>query len=364
MTDIRLFGYSHPFAGQAGKPVDFMISAEGTREVDVELVRLVHGDFNPKGPGFIEEIVESDIPAKLAVKRQYTQNGSFAFVEDPEELLTPKGAFTVHAFIRPSLLKGVRQTILGRWSVNQSKGYALGINTDNKLEFWIGDGKNVDQIKADAPLVENVWVLAVASFDPKNGEARLRQIDVQNSWNSHIGPVTPYDHNSNTLEKLRCVPALADTSFMMAGAGEENPERGRFVSMLYNGKIDRSGLVGRVLNENEIKAICEGIPPEHPIAYWDTTAGYGDRGIDTTIRDTGPHRLHAEGVNRPIRGMTGWNWRGREDCFRLDPSQYGGVSFHDDALTDCGWESTMTWVPPKKIKSGRLCAKNFTWRLC
>ncbi|MEM7524882.1 MAG: N,N-dimethylformamidase beta subunit family domain-containing protein [Pseudomonadota bacterium] len=361
MTDIRLFGYADPLAAQAGRPIDFMVSAEGATEVKAELVRLVHGDFNPEGPGFIEETVETDIPAALAVKRQYTQNGSFARVADVDDKLAPAGAFTVYAFIWPSMPGGERQTILGRWSVNSSKGYALGITPEGKLEFWVGDGKTVDQVTADAPLVQKVWVLAAASFDPGTGEARLRQIDVQNSWNSHIGPVTPFDHNAHVVERLRASPAKADAPFLIAGAHEENPERGRFVSMLYNGKIDRSGVVGRALTADEMAAIAgSGEPAGQPadlIACWDTTAGYNDRGIGTTILDTGPNSLHAEGVNRPVRAMTGWNWRGREDSFRLDPSQYGGVAYHDDALTDCGWAPSVTWTPPADLRSGVYALK-------
>ncbi len=357
MTDVRLFGYSDPLSARAGEPIDFMVSAEGTTEVDAEIVRLVHGDFNPAGPGFIEEPVASDVPAKLAVRRQYTQNGSFARVDDDNALLAPKGAFTLHAFIWPSMPGGARQTVLGRWSVNTSSGYALGINPEGKLEFWVGDGTTVDQVTADAPLVPKVWVLATVSFDPSTGEARLRQIGVQNSWNSHIGPVTPYDHNSHTVERLRAVPAVADAPFLLAGAHEENPERGRFVSMLYNGKIDRCGVVSRALTADEMAAIAGGAPPEDPISYWDTTEGYTDRGIGTTIRDTGPNALHAEGMNRPIRAMTGWNWTGRDDSFRLNPAQYGGVAFHDDALTDCGWSSSVTWTPPSDLKSGAYALK-------
>ena len=357
MTDIRLFGYSNPLSGQAGKPIDFMVSAEGTLEAKAEIVRLVHGDFNPEGPGFIEERVVSDVPATLAVKRQYTQNGSFARVTDQNDLLSPDGAFTVHAFIWPSTPHGSRQAILSRWSVNESKGYALGITPEGKLEFWVGDGRIIDQVTADAPLVPKVWVLAIASFDPTTGEARLRQISVQNSWNSHIGPVTPYDLDSNVIETLRCAPAKAAVPFLIAGASEENPERGRFVSLLFNGKIDRSGVVGRALRTEEIIKVSEGKPPADPIAYWDTTAGYNDHGIGTVIQDTGPHGLHAQGVNRPVRAMTGWNWRGREDSFRLDPSQYGGVAYHDDALTDCCWTPTVTWTPPKDLKSGVYALK-------
>lgn len=357
MTDIRLFGYSDPLAAKAGEPIDFMVSAEGATEVKAELVRLVHGDFNPEGPGFIEEVIATDIPATLPAKRQYTQIGSFSRVSDPDAKLAPSGAFTVHAFIWPSLPGGARQTIMGRWSVSGSAGYALGVNPEGKLEFWVGDGETVDQITADAPLVPKVWVMVAASFDPATGEARLRQIDVQNSWNSHIGPVTPYDHNSHTVQNLRCTPAAADAPFLIAAAHEENPERGRFASMLFNGKIDRSGVVARALSADEMAAIVTGDAPADPLAYWDTTAGYTDQGIGTTIQDTGPHALHAEGVNRPVRAMTGWNWTGRDDSFRLNPSQYGGVAYHDDTVTDCGWAPTVTWTPPTDLRSGVYALK-------
>lgn len=357
MTDVRLFGYADPLAARAGAPIDFMVSAEGAAEARAEIVRLVHGDFNPEGPGFIEEVVAADIPASIPVKRQYTQNGSFARVDDPEGRLSPAGAFTIYAFIWPSTPVGERRAILGSWSVNGSKGYALGVTPEGKLEFWVGDGRTVDQVTADAPLVPKVWVLAAASFDPATGAARLRQIGVQNAWNSHIGPVAPFDHDSHVVETLRAAPAPSGAPFLIAGAHEENPERGRFVSLLFNGKIDRAGLVGRALSAEEIAAIAGGETPADPIARWDTTAGYDDRGIGATIRDVGPHGLHAEGVNRPIRAMTGWNWRGREDSFRLDPSQYGGVAYHDDALTDCGWAPTLTWTPPADLRSGVYALK-------
>ncbi|MEM1314381.1 MAG: N,N-dimethylformamidase beta subunit family domain-containing protein [Pseudomonadota bacterium] len=357
MTDVRLFGYADPLAARAGEPVDFMISAEGAKEARAELVRLVHGDFNPEGPGFIEETVASDIPAALPVKRQYTRNGSYARVEDPEGRLSPDGAFTLHAFLWPSMPGGQRQTVIGRWSVDESKGFALGINPEGKLEFWAGDGAVVDQVTADAPLIPKVWVLACASFDPETGRARLRQIGVQNAWNSHIGPVAPFDHDSHVVETLRCRPAAADGAFLLAGSNEENAERGRFVSMKFNGKLDRCGMVPRILSPEEMEAIAAGDAPADPLAYWDTTAGYTDRGIGTTIQDTGPYGLHAQGVNRPVRAMTGWNWRGREDSFRLDPSQYGGVAFHEDALTDCNWAPTLSWTPPSDLRSGVYALK-------
>ena len=31
--------------------------------------------------------------------------------------------------------------------------------------------------------------------------------------------------------------------------------------------------------------------------------------------------------------MTGWNWSGKNDCFRLAPKEYGGIDFHPDSIT-------------------------------
>ena len=357
MTDIRLFGYSDPLAAKLTQTVDFKISAEGATEASVEIVRFVHGDYNPKGLGFIEEPVGTDLPKSIAVKRQYTQNGSFARVGNERGLLSPKGSFSVFAFIWPSLPGKVRQTIMGSWNVNESKGYALGINPQGKLEFWVGDGKNVDQVTADVPLISKVWVLAGVSYELATGEARLMQINVQNAWNSHIGPVTPYDHNCHIVETLRVKPVASSGDFYLAGAQEHNSERGCFVSLLYNGKIDRSGIVERALSAADMATIAQGSVPFEALAYWDTTVGYTNYGIGNVICDTGPHKLNAIGVNRPVRALTGWNWTGRDDSFRLNPDQYGGVAFHDDAMTDCKWETSISWIPSEQLRSGVYALK-------
>ncbi len=353
MTDVRIFGYCDPLAARAGKPIDFMVSVEGTKEVEAQIVRLVHGDENPEGPGFVEEEVETDVPGVLTVRRQYTQLGSFASVDDGDGRLAAPGAFTLHAFFYATTPGKRRQTLLGSWSVNSSKGYGLGVNPDGHLEFWVGDGETVDHVTAEVALVPKVWHFVAATYDPATGAARLHQIGVVNRWNSHIGPVVPFDHDSHVSETLRVRPAVAGASFLIAGSHENNPTRGDFVSMIFNGKIDRCGLYDRVLERAEIEAMATGSVPDAGIlAYWDTAQGYTDRGIGDVIVDTGPHGMNATGHNRPIRAMTGWNWRGREDSFRLDPTQYGGIAFHDDALIDCEWEPTVTWTPPEDIRSG------------
>ena len=74
------------------------------------------------------------------------------------------------------------------------------------------------------------------------------------------------------------------------------------------------------------------------------------RGIGDIVVDVGPYKLHAKGYNRPVRAQTGWNWDGRNDCFRLAPQEYGGIEFHSDAMIDCNWKVTeLTEV------AGRCC---------
>lgn len=356
MATQRIYGYADPWSIKAGETLSFMVSGEGLEAVDAQLVRLIHGDENPDGPGFVEEEVASAIPARLPVKRQFTQVGAHAMVGDPDQRLAMPGDFTIYAFIYPTKPGVARQAILSKWDIMSGKGYALGISPEGRLEFWVGDGASIDHVAAEVPLITKVWYFVAASFNAATREAKLYQIGVINRYNSLTGPVVPFDYGSRVVEMLRVAPADPGvaTPFLWAGASEENDRRGRFVGMLYCGKIDRAGVTGEVLTPEAIEALAGSgeMPAGAVIAHWDTTAGYTDSGIGDTIVDVGPHALHAEGINRPVRAMTGWNWKGRADSFRLDPLQYGGIVFHDDSLIDCRWQPDLTVAMPADLKSG------------
>ena len=356
MAKHRIYGYCTPWSVKPGEHMQFMVSAEGVTEARAMLVRLIHGDENPEGPGFVEEEIPGAVPDLLHVRRQFTQKGSFAEVPGFETHDPAGGSFTVAAFIWPSAPGKRRQTMLGRWDIHGSRGWALGMNPDGHLEFWVGNGSDVDQVTAEVPLVPKCWYFVAATFDAATRSARLVQLGRVGRYNSHLGPVVPYDYDSLVGSTLKLSPeaAGAEVPCLWAGASDWNDMRGRHVATLFNGKIDRAGVWTRALPEDDLRAIAADgqFETEGALAIWDTTAGYTDHGIGDRIVDTGPHKLHAEGVNRPVRAMTGWNWQGRDDCFRLNPRQYGGVHFHDDALTDCRWEPTLEVTLPAGLKSG------------
>ncbi len=365
MANTRIFGYSDPLMVKAGQSVDFKISVEGSGEVEAQLVRLVHGDENPDGPGFLEEEVASSIPGSLQVKRQFTQIGSFSSASDPERRLDGLQEFTLFAHVYPTLLKAERQQIMGQWSVDENKGYGLGLDPDGHLSLWVGDGKHVDQIISEYPVMPRCWYFVAAGFNVGTGEAFLRVVNCVSRWNSRISTVVPLELDCWITEKLRICPEKTnpDTRFNLAGASERNTHRGPHTTLLYNGKIDRSGIFGRTLSEAEMEALSRGEAPQQEklLAYWNPTVGYSDQGIGDRIIDQGPHEFHLDGTNRPLRGMTGFNWNGA-DSFRLAPDEYGGVHYHDDALTDCEWQTSCSFTVPKTLKSGayalRLRGKN------
>ena len=371
MTNTRIFGYSNPLYGKNGDKFDFHISAEGTKDVKSEIVRLIHGDENPEGPGFVEEKINTNFQKNIKVERQYTQLGSYAVVKDDKDILQNLSDFSIYAFVYPTMTFGNRfnseeklkssgkgrQTILGTWSVTDNKGYGLGINNEGHLEFWIGNGKVIDQIKCEVPIVSNFWFLVAVTFNSKTKKATIYQIGAQNQWNSLEGTHVEIDFNSIVSEKLSILPEKSDKPFLFAGSHERNDDRGDFISLLYNGKIDTPSVTDYVLSKEEIFNILENQKPKKHIAIWDTSYGYDENGIDDIIFDVGPNKMNALGYNRPIRAMTGWNWKGKDDCFRLDNKQYGGISFHDDALIDCNWSVTSSWTPDENAKSGVYALK-------
>ncbi|CAO4186263.1 N,N-dimethylformamidase beta subunit family domain-containing protein [Methylorubrum extorquens] len=355
MSQVKLFGYTDRISAKPGERIDVHVNADGTDTAEAQLVRLVHGDAHPSGPGYIEEEIACEANGPWKVWKQYTQVGSFLRVADPDQRLAPEGSFTVFTYLWSTLpTVGLRQSLVGRWDIRSNKGFGFGINRKGFLEFWVGDGSEVDYVAAEAPLVARIWYFVAVSYDARTGRAEIFQEPVVNRYNSLLGKVVPMDYRSHVAETLRFRPRHnPQTPFLIAGAQDWHEARGHFVGQCFCGKLDRPGLYGRAMSREEMAALQAGQrPADGLLAFWDTTAGYTEHGIGDTVIDTGPHGLDAVGYNRPVRAQTGYNWNGRNDCFRLAPEEYGGVEFHVDTMIDSNWGVTRTLTLPDDLKSG------------
>ena len=356
MAQVKLFGYTDKISVKPGEVVQFHVTAEDTDTAQAQLVRLIHGDQDPSGPGFIEEEIDCSANGSWQVEKQYTQVGSFLEVADPAGKLALEGSLTLFAFIYSTLPKVQGgQCLMGRWDNYRNQGYYLGLNESGRLEFRVGQGEKVDYLQAETPLQAQIWYFVAATLDAKTGRATLYQEAIVKRYNGLLGPVALFDHLSNVSKVLQLRQKhLLETPFLFAGSRDWHKTRGDFVSQLFCGKIDRSGLFDRPLTQEELAGIRNGQPPsrEGLVAYWDTTEGYTDDGIGDVVIDVGPYGLHANGYNRPVRAQTGWNWDGINDCFRLAPKEYGGVEYHSDAMIDCKWKVTKALKLPDGLRSG------------
>src|SRR5437868_8744832 len=97
---MKIVGYSDRLSAAPGETVRFMVSCE---EVDyqAQLVRLIHGDPSPSGPGFKEEEIPSAIDGRYLGRTQAIRTGSYARIEHHPSL-DLDGSFTVGAWMLPT----------------------------------------------------------------------------------------------------------------------------------------------------------------------------------------------------------------------------------------------------------------------
>ncbi|WGR93467.1 hypothetical protein MTX20_02330 [Bradyrhizobium sp. ISRA435] len=77
MAQVKLFGYSDKISVKPGDVIQFHVNADGTEVAEAQLVRLIHGDEHPAGPGFVEQEIDCSVNGAWRVEKQYTQVGSF-----------------------------------------------------------------------------------------------------------------------------------------------------------------------------------------------------------------------------------------------------------------------------------------------
>ena len=91
---------THGLTAQPGDTIKFMVSTSA-RRFHADIVRMIHGDANPKGPGVKETVVETPANTDYPGKHQVLPLGSYVTVPDnPALRLT--GSFTLTAWIAPT----------------------------------------------------------------------------------------------------------------------------------------------------------------------------------------------------------------------------------------------------------------------
>jgi N,N-dimethylformamidase len=341
----KIVGYAGQISAIPGQTIKFMVSCYGVESYEAELVRLIHGDVNPAGPGFKSEPVVA-VPSKtLQGREQKVYSGSYALVPaDPR--LDPEAGVTLQAMVWPTTPEKGRQALIGRVSADGTRGYQLMLDEIGALALLLGDGSGEPTvISTGTPLLSRHWYFVGATFDAASGEVRLYQEPLFERGSASL--------RAEVIESVS-LGSIAAGNVPLLIAGQYTAVAGGRVAgvALYNGKIDRPRVAGRAFSRLEMSALAEAAVPEWieagVLAAWDLSVGIPTN----TITDVSHNHLDGTLVNLPARAMKGFNWTGEEMNWQHRPGEYGAIHFHDDDLYDCGWEPDVEIALPESLRSG------------
>jgi N,N-dimethylformamidase len=336
---LKIVGYPDRYSVAPGEKIAFKISLEEGMHFDARLVRVVHGDANPEGPGLKFRHVKSGADGRHPGKPQRVDAGSYVTVADFPALAA--APFTFFAMIWPTLPKRAGQTLLAQWDANRESGFRIEMTDGGELAVAFGDGSGrLAELKSGKKMLERQWYAIAVAIDPQTRLVTLDQRPVQ--------PYSRIDDGAHASGKLDLASKALDTPLLMAGCPEAQGTIGRH----FDGKIDGPLLLSGIHTADRHDDFLRGLvdPPllAHVIARWD----FAQETRSTRVIDIGPSRHHGRIVHLPARGMKGWNWTGEEHSWQRKPEQYGAIHFHSDDIYDAGWETSVEFTIPSDLKSG------------
>ena len=369
MCAMRLTGYADKFGVNPGKTIKFHVNCDGPKKYNCQIVKMIHADTNPRGPGLIEENIDANCNGEYNGRPQTIYSGSYGYVEDNVHLQVE--SFTMQCWIWPTTPKTHpkywrhgAQGLMTKWS--NDKGYGLFINEEGCLELRI----NGTSVTTGAPIRDHAWHFVAASFDATTGEATLyHEPQIVYALDPEIPSITK--KVSGKIEHTAGVP-FAVAAY--AGGADSSPQAqasrpaGMVMAGHYNGKIDSPRLCRRALSREEIETMKLGAQPglterrhcgptgplsEAIVGSWDFSDGINTR----RGTDHGPYLYHLDIVNCPTRAMTGHNFSGHNFDWKHAPKEYGAIHFHDDDVDDARWDVDFEWNVPDGTSSKFYAAK-------
>ena len=326
-----------------------MVSCE-TPQYSAEIVRLIHGDDNKAGPGYKEEVVETNLSGRRNGRLQTIHCGSYiAVARNPN--LSANESFSIQAWILPTTPTKGRQGILTQWCAEEDRGYGLFIDDHGRLALGLsGRHGRTQWAHTEKPMRAWFWYFVAGTYEGSTGRVLLYQKSVA------ISPLKASDSVvTRSLHPNQPVPAQA---LFCMGAHMVRMEPSRIVGGHFNGKIDRPSLFNRSLAPEEISSLEHDSPTsvlaDSVVATWDFSRDVSS----TRVIDVSGHDFDGQTVNMPARAVTGHNWDGdMYTSFSEAPGRYGAIHFHDDDLEDAGWEVDLEVRVPPTLRSGIYAAR-------
>ncbi|MET0529744.1 MAG: N,N-dimethylformamidase beta subunit family domain-containing protein [Microvirga sp.] len=344
-----VLGYAVPLGAAPGERVAFHLSSETLSEATLEVVRIRCADPDPAGPGLKLFAPGSSLDGKVKLSHQMTHPGSCAIVPDDPVFKTIFD-LSVGCFLFPTLIEGVAQTILSRWSDSAQAGWKLSLDGEGHLEMTVACDGAAWTARTTRPLQIREWAFVGGVLDLAAGRLRVFQISMETQGGR--------DRSSSAeVAGPKSVSWPEGVPVVIAAHATAAMAPARKTAGHFTGKIDRPRLYAGALAAGDLRALVENLTPQPTdpklIAAWDFSEG-----IETeTIADRSANRLSGSLHHLPVRAVTGANWDGRTHAWTEAPWQYGAIHFHDDDVADAGWKPDLEFDIPQDWRSGFYALK-------
>jgi N,N-dimethylformamidase len=283
--------------------------------VDVQLVRLFHGDENPRGPGFQEREIVSAVNGRYQAGPQEIYRGSFAQVETPAPLVEDAD-FDIDIWIWPTRPGHDAQGLLSWRAPNCANGLLLGLDGAGRIVAKSGAREIV---RSREPLGSRVW-------------ARVRLEGGRDGFKLTVAPrdYSPR-YEAPDISEAPCYHAdqLFGGHLIIAASSVDSIGSRRRPFQTFNGKIARL----RLGSGGETRCVFDFSIEQQGRRLVDIK-----RGVVATC------------YNRPTRAMTGPSF-GVRSATPADPAN-DAVHFHDDDVSDVQWPETLRFNAPHDLPSG------------
>lgn len=298
-----LVGYCDPLSVAPGQKIAFMLSGYAAavgHKPTAQIVRLSSGDDRPHGTGMIESPVAT--LAADPLKHQPLRLGSYGLVNN----FQATNADEIGLKFLPTLLSEQQQTLM-RWgafsiALNQSGICCRG----SEGELWLS-----------VNLLERRWYELKLTL---GDEVVLSLVQIP------LGVAEARQTKTATTDRLGGF-AVADLYFACHA-----PSEGHFNGCLENPYLLAGGI---------------------PCAQWD----FSQQVSSQKIVDVSGHEHDGVLLQTPTRAVKSSAWDGSTQNFRQKPEHYAAIHFHEDDLTDAGWEVSLAWSIPQDLDSGIYALK-------
>lgn len=349
---MGLEGYADEITAGPGEHLTFRLGGPPGK-ADFKVVRLLHGDPNPSGPGYREEEVDWAAPETIEVGERETDYGSY--IEIPHSAsLNPPGEFTLALWFQPTLRGGGWRTLAAKWS-RDNLGFGLFFGGEQFITAAVShDGRTAHWATAREFAHVGGWQFVAFTYDPLAGEMGIYQRlgDTSDSVETR----SSHDPLVFASKLIPPGPVFQGASPLLFGACEDAGNPGSHQAH-FTGKIAHPALIDRVLSRDQIWTLSnwEEIDRLKPmIGCWDLS----EEVSGSKVVDTSGNANHGVAVNAPGRAVTGPFWSGLPSrLFTECPGDYNAIYFHADDLEDAGWEPSVDLAIPEDVSSGIYTAK-------